>query len=595
MFKDIVLAGKKESDSILKIIDRIELIRTKPSFYYTENINKITFDKNKDDIEDIIFILFAGSSKMDPDTFETLSNQLIEYEEFSGSIIYQYYYFTTRGSYFRYVNERKFALDCFEKANKLSYLINDTNLIVRSFIYISSIYSESEDYEMATHYSEQALYFFNKVSDPFVKADLLNNFGTSLYLLKEYSRSRDSIKKAYDIYRTLPDCETILNYVITILNLGDVESILENYDMADLYFQEGIEIAEKYSHTSYLVRNLAEIASYYERHGKNEKAMQYQKIYIGELERANNERSAIKLAYDKGRLKEETSTLKYLKKENEKLIIHMNHLYSKLDMELDEIEKRKRILLDLKVAFVREEIIGHYQPQYSMITGEITGAEVLARWIKPDGEIISPGIFIDLIEETDIIDVLSSTLIHEAFLLTKIILDKHNPDFIISVNIAPYQFIHHDVYKLITNEMLLSGISAKNIEIEITERTFLNRNPRVNQQLDALKQEGVRISLDDFGTGYSSLSCINSIAFDTIKVDGSLLINCPRDTRAKRLYSSITHLLKELEFHIVAEGVETEEQVQFLRTLNCDTVQGYFYSKAVKRDTFLKLMDSSIR
>jgi len=576
----------------LTLKEKIELIRKNPVAYYEKNVHNIDFDKFES-IEDIICLLFSGSSSMDSGMFETLSTQLMDYSGFSDNIEYQFYYFSNRGSYFRYVNERKYALDCFEKASKISLLLDDPDRIVRSYIYLSSIYAEAEDFEMAMHYSDLAMQFVNTVADDRVKADLFNNFGVSLYYLKDYKRSRDIVFKAYLCFQQVPNYESYLNYVILLINLGDLESINENKEKAAKYYREGLSLAEKLDHFRYLVRNLESAAEFLIDQGEYEEALRFRGLYIKELERANLERSAIEMAYDRQRHKEDHTTLKTLKKENDYLVIHLTNLYKKMSIGEEDFEEKKVLLTQIKTAVNKGEFKPYLQPQYSLGDHRIIGAELLMRWIKPDGTMVMPSTFIGLIEESDVLHYIWVDILHQSMVILKEILEEYDDSFRLSINVSPYQLSHNDVFASISKEQLLLGIPSKNIEVEITERTFLTSNPRVERELQSLVDGGIMISLDDFGTGYSSLSCLNTIPLSSVKMDISLLENSPGNEKSDTLYKSIYQLLRNMGFHVVAEGVENDNQVRFLSSIGCENVQGFYFSEAMDSDQFIDFVDKN--
>ncbi len=571
--------------------EKIESIRIQPGAYYDAVISDIEYHQKQNSIEDLLCIMFAGASRMYPELFERLSQQILENDSFQGNIEYQYYYYTTRGSFFRYIHELKFALDCFEKANTLSFQLNDPDRILRSFIYISTIYSESGDYEMALHYSEQGFNNFNTVKDSSIKTDFLNTFGMNLYYLKDYRRSISVYKKAIEYYRQIPSYESYINYCICTLNLGDILTHAGEETDAEKYFSEGIKLAEKYNHYDLLITGLISISDFYFKKGDLNKAYQFQKRFVQHTVEANKARKKIELSYDKHRMKEEITTLNILKNQNENLTRRLDNLYS-LIKEADETQlKRTNIMKELDLAIRNGEIQTFYQLQWSLEQNKFIGAEALARWVKSDGTVISPDLFIGLIEETDLISALSLQVIRQSFSLCKQITEKIDDNFVMSINIAPYQLTHDDISEILEREILYSGISSKNVEVEITERTFIDNNPKARKQLQALSDLNIKIALDDFGTGFSSLSCVNSLPLSTIKIDQSLLWDAEKEVRNATLLSSIIHLMKELNFQIVVEGVETESHVSILKGLGCHITQGYYYSRPAKREEILKVLE----
>lgn len=161
-----------------------------------------------------------------------------------------------------------------------------------------------------------------------------------------------------------------------------------------------------------------------------------------------------------------------------------------------------------------------------------------------------------------------------------------NIDFVVSINISPYQLLNLDIIWALEREMMITGLKPKNIEIEITEQSYLGRGETALKEIQKLKKLGVSISLDDFGSGYASLSSIAYLPFDIIKIDRSLVEHIAVDQQMKFLFEGIVELTKKLNLKVVAEGVETIEQVDIIKSTKCDLIQGYYYGKPVPADEF---------
>ncbi|HEY1475743.1 MAG TPA: EAL domain-containing protein [Pseudolabrys sp.] len=245
------------------------------------------------------------------------------------------------------------------------------------------------------------------------------------------------------------------------------------------------------------------------------------------------------------------------------------------ELAMDQQLREKRTLQqDLRSAIVREEIELHYQPQ-AQIGGEITGFEALVRWHHPDRGLVSPATFIPLAEESGLIVELGEWILRTA---CREAASWPRP-LGIAINLSPVQFQHGDLPKLVHQILLETGLSPARLELEITEGVLIGDFNRAVSILRRLKALGLRIAMDDFGTGYSSLSYLQSFPFDKIKIDQSFIANLGRSQQAATIVRVVIALGRGLALPVLAEGVETEEQLKFLAGESCNEVQGYFIGR----------------
>src|SRR3954471_4701992 len=248
--------------------------------------------------------------------------------------------------------------------------------------------------------------------------------------------------------------------------------------------------------------------------------------------------------------------------------------------EMDQQIRDRRVLhQDLSVAIKNGELSLHYQPQAtSHHTGagaEIIGFEALARWLHPVRGFVSPADFIPLAEESGLIVEMGEWILREACREAA----SWPVPLQIAVNLSPAQFMHGDVINLVHSILLETGLAPGRLELEITEGVLIEDFDRGLALLRRLKALGVRISMDDFGSGYSSLSYLQAFPFDKIKIDRAFVINLERNPQSASIVRAVIGLGHGLEMSIVAEGVETQEQLVFLADAGCDAVQGYFIGK----------------
>ena len=239
-----------------------------------------------------------------------------------------------------------------------------------------------------------------------------------------------------------------------------------------------------------------------------------------------------------------------------------------------QLRERRALQHDLRSAVAREELDLHYQPQ-AHIGGEITGFEALVRWHHPRFGLIAPGTFIPLAEETGIIVALGEWVLRSACREAA----SWPKPLRVAVNLSPVQFQRGDLAKLVHEILLETGLSPSRLELEITEGVLIGDFSGAVATLRRLKNLGVRIAMDDFGTGYSSLSYLQSFPFDKIKIDQSFVANLAHSRQAVTIIRAVIALGRGLDLPVVAEGVETQEQLTFLAGEQCSEIQGYFVGR----------------
>jgi len=250
-----------------------------------------------------------------------------------------------------------------------------------------------------------------------------------------------------------------------------------------------------------------------------------------------------------------------------------------------EAQERLELENDMRKGIKRGEFIPFYQPQIDARTGTITGFEALARWNHPTRGIIAPFHFIDIAEKTGLILDLSRSIIEQACQQTQEWTETGLGNFMLGVNLSIKQFIDHDICNEVKTVLQRTGLSAEQLDIEITESMAATKTADIVNTLKKLKNIGVTISMDDFGTGYSSLNQLQSFPVDTIKIDRSF-INEIEGPSNGIMVKTIIAMSKSLGMNVIAEGVENPAQLEMLLTHGCNNIQGYFYSKPLPADEF---------
>jgi len=256
---------------------------------------------------------------------------------------------------------------------------------------------------------------------------------------------------------------------------------------------------------------------------------------------------------------------------------------------------KEKYLEDIKIkqllrkALEKGELYLNYQPQVDLKSTQIVGTEALIRWESPELGDVSPVRFIPIAEKTGLILEIGEWVLDEALRQNKMWREQNINPILMSVNISPVQFKKVDIFKLIKKKLSKYELLGNSLEIEITEGVLLGNDPGLMKQLGNINDIGVKLAMDDFGTGYSSLSYLRKFKFDKIKIDREFIKDYPEyddGTIAK----TIINLSKSLDIKVIAEGAETERQIDFLKENKCDQVQGYYYSPPVSPEEFIKLI-----
>jgi diguanylate cyclase (GGDEF)-like protein/PAS domain S-box-containing protein len=256
------------------------------------------------------------------------------------------------------------------------------------------------------------------------------------------------------------------------------------------------------------------------------------------------------------------------------------------EIEMDRaLHDRRELQNELSAAIERGELALHYQPQ-AKINGTVIGFEALLRWDHPQRGFVPPGKFIPLAEEAGLIAGIGEWVLREA---CREAASWRRP-LQIAVNLSPFQFRQGDLVTLVCNVLLETGLAPDRLVLEITESALMNDFSRALSTLRRLKALGVQIAMDDFGTGYSSLSYLQSFPFDKIKIDKTFISNLDRNAQSAAIVRAVMGLGRNLKLLVVAEGVETKEQLEALRREHCDEMQGYLIGYPSPIDDYAQIV-----
>lgn len=254
-----------------------------------------------------------------------------------------------------------------------------------------------------------------------------------------------------------------------------------------------------------------------------------------------------------------------------------------------------RVQSDLRLALSQQQFELHYQPQVDLRGGAISGAEALLRWRRPEHGLVAPGDFLPVAEQTDLMLPIDLWVLQTACRQAVQWQVPGRPPVRVGVNVSPIHFRRHDVHRLVTEVLAESGLDPSLLELELTENVLMDDSETAVGTLRALKDLGVRISIDDFGMGYSSLNYIRRFPIDRLKIDRSFVDDLDRRPNDAAIVRAIISLGHSLKLDVIAEGVETAEQLHRLVQEGCDSIQGFYFSPAIEEPAFAALVAEGAR
>jgi diguanylate cyclase (GGDEF)-like protein/PAS domain S-box-containing protein len=240
---------------------------------------------------------------------------------------------------------------------------------------------------------------------------------------------------------------------------------------------------------------------------------------------------------------------------------------------------------DLRHAVEQNEIYSVYQPQIELATSRVIGVEAFMRWRHPSRGLVSPAIFIPLAEDTGLILPLGERVLRESCMRARQWRDR-GFDIGVSVNVSAVQFRQEDFTDVVLHVLADTGLSPERLQLEVTESVVMQGVESVVQKMRILDAHGIKVAIDDFGTGYCSLSYLRQFTVDRLKIDQSFINDLPEDADARAIVSAIVAMGRSLGLRVIAEGVETEAQADFLQSIECDESQGYLYARPMMIDDF---------
>jgi EAL domain-containing protein (putative c-di-GMP-specific phosphodiesterase class I) len=255
----------------------------------------------------------------------------------------------------------------------------------------------------------------------------------------------------------------------------------------------------------------------------------------------------------------------------------------------------EEVVNDVTTAMGAKELKAYYQPQYNALANKIVSAEALVRWVKADGTVVPPAAFIPALERDAEINNLDWYMLKEVCAMLKSRVAEGKKAVPVSVNFSRWHMKEPDYMQRLCETVDSYGLRHNLIEVEITESALVDDPDSIRKWIDAIRNNGFSVAIDDFGTGLSSLQFIKDMPVDVLKIDKSLLSHNCEDDKERVVLESIFYFANRLRLTTVAEGVETEEQLGFLRTCDCKKIQGFLYSRPLPETEFIEKLDENMR
>lgn len=256
--------------------------------------------------------------------------------------------------------------------------------------------------------------------------------------------------------------------------------------------------------------------------------------------------------------------------------------------------KRLKMEKDLRKALDRNELLTYYQPKVNIKSGKIVGMEALIRWRKADGILISPVEFIPLAEETGLIIGIDEWMLQSACAFIRDLQGPHLNDLSVSVNVSvnlsAIVLERKDLVETVTNKVNELGLEHHHVELEVTESSIIRNVDLAIDTIQRLRDGGFNVAMDDFGTGYSSLSYLTKLPINILKMDRAFVIDLPTNIKARSVAKAIVTMAHDMDIKIIAEGVETREQLDILKSIDCDEIQGFIFSRPLPQEDLRKLL-----
>lgn len=563
---------------------RLIEVTNNPIEYHDNNYQKLTYDNSLDSIENLIFLLFCSKTKIPYNKIQQMKEQIISHPDYMTNLEYQYFTNLACADIHRDMANFDDAISYFNHLLEIATLMDERDKILTAFTGMATVYNEIYQGDKALEYIEKSISILSQTDDPMLAARTFYTYAAILLQREEYYKGIQAAENALVNFNDVDDGEDQLPYTMTNIMLVRMLYLTGQEERANKIMSQIIPNAERHNHLDGLQNMQKTIATYYEEVGEYKKALKHQKIYSKVLEKREKDR----ITSFRPTGSKQIDSLKSLLDKNESLQQRITELYKLLPNNREDFTTLNISFEEIQDALKNSEFDIYFQLIWSDREHRYVKAEALMRWIKPDGSIISPDHFVTYLEESELSSDFLQLLINRSLEFIQKINTEEEADLTVCLNISPYQLREINIISLLESACIRNQINPSNVELEITERMVLEKDVTVFDRIFKLKERGFKLSMDDFGTGFSSLECLRTLNLDTVKLDRSLINDVHGNERAVKLLRGIIHLLTDLKYQIVCEGVELEEDVKLLTSLGCYLHQGYFYNRPSSMDEVVK-------
>lgn len=564
--------------SNVQIIKReMEIIRMNPRKYFRENIEAFN-DLTKIGAQGLLKLLFSciGYGTEFKFAFIKVANVLNQGKLQDLSEVGWIYYYNIMALHERYNEMIDLSQALYLESHKRAVDLGDNELAARALIGVATCLDMKGNADEALEVMKNVLKMTPKIYDHSVLGDVFANYAK----IKNATKDFDGILMAYETagnhFRQVENYMEYINYCVYLGNVAIFMIDLGKKDEADRYITEMLSLYDEDDFLLLTQGAVRVVSDYYASRRSYKKIYELNKRLIQAQQKERLMLYSINKDIDVETVSHianiEALKNKYKVLELENALLHeqiINNQNTGLNQSIN-------IINAVSEGIRNNEFVPYFQGVIDTTNLKLKGYEVLARWRKAPDNILSPFHFIEQIEDTPLISEMSEQIIRKA--LNEVSKYKGaDTNFTIAFNIAPYQLIHQNLRAFLDAICVEYNISKDRIVLEITERSFINNNGVAIDQLHNLKRAGYKLALDDFGSGYASLSTISALPLDIVKFDRSLLNNVLTDEKASQLYKGIVYLISTLGMIGVSEGIETQEEFEFMKEINCNRVQGYLF------------------
>lgn len=577
-FVNYDLYCKKQLAGPAMFDDLIEEIRKNPRHYALEQLEQLDLDSEvaAQTNEQLVALLFACAGFELHPYFERIDQELRKRDDL-GSLGLQFHYHVAKGLYTRSLNQVSQAIQNFSMAHNDAIALGKDAHLARCYVYLATCFDLLADKLNKESYLLKALKLVPELEDKALVSNIYMAYGHLNSREQNSDEYLNAFLMAKQFYDQIADKEKHLNYSILLLNLGRYYVLNKEFNQAQPYIEEGLRIVQEQNFYPYVQRSLKSIAELYAGLDQLETANQMLSIFVEQQQQALSVREQQIARQQTGKVLERLKQMQLLVQRNHQLQQELESM-QRLIVEKKSLSHDQKRLIAMQQAVRNQEFVPFYQAKQALKDGSVAGFELLCRWRQGD-QYLSPARFIEYIENHELVFEFSEQLFRQGIQEIASLIRNGQPQLGLALNVSPFQLANQELGKLLSALCVEYGIASYHIDIEVIERTFLEHDPKAIKQLFELKQLGFGISLDDFGSGYSSLACLIELPLDSVKIDRSLVQNIEHNDRARQLFINIVNMLHDFKMDAIAEGVETQGQLELAKAHRCQQIQGFLWHK----------------